>query len=135
MSSDRHRILCVEDDENTRELLTIVLGFPDHEAVAVGSGAEALLLMAGERFSLYVIGGLRGVSGLSLCRRIRAADTRSPVIIFSGNATPADVGAGLLAGADAYVVKPDTHTLIPTVRRLLEEPRGAPGSAGAASKI
>ena len=114
------RVLCVEDDEDTRDMLKMMLGFSDFEAVAAPDADAALRLMERERFGLYVLdGGLRGVNGLSLCERIRAADARTPIVIFSGHGYAADIEAGMLAGANAYHVKPDSSELIPTVRRLL----------------
>jgi two-component system response regulator MprA len=81
--------------------------------------------MERERFSLYVLdGGLRRVKGLSLCERIRAVDTRTPIVIFSGHASAPDIEAGMLAGANAYLVKPDSSELIPTIRRLLAAAAG-----------
>ena len=74
-----------------------------------------------ERFSLYTLdGGLRGVKGLSLCERIRTSDAHTPIVIFSGHAFASDIEAGMLAGANAYLVKPDSSELVPTIRRLLE---------------
>ena len=116
------RILCVDDDEDTRNLLEHLLGYADMAAVAVPDTAAALGLIAREQFSLYIIDSqLPGVSGLGLCEQIRRRDQQTPVIIFSGHAYPADRAAGLRAGANAYLVKPDTGALVPTVRRLLAE--------------
>ncbi len=114
------RVLCVEDDEDTRDMLKMMLGFSDFEAVAAPDADAALRLMDGEQFSLYVLdGGRRGVRGLSLCERIRAADARTPIVIFSGHASAPDIEAGMLAGANVYLVKPDSSELVPTIRRLL----------------
>ena len=102
------RILCIEDNEDTRELLTTMLGLSDLEAVAVPAAAEALRLMEGEQFSLYIIDGqLPDVGGLSFCEEIRRVDKTTPVVFFTGKALEADREAALLAGANAYVVKPD----------------------------
>ena len=115
-----NRILCVEDDEDTRDMLKARLGLSDFEAVVASDMDAALLLMERERFSLYVLdGGLRGVNGLSLCERIRASDTRTPIVIFSGHAFASDIEAGMSAGANAYLVKPDSSELVSTIRRLL----------------
>jgi DNA-binding response OmpR family regulator len=115
------RVLCVEDDEDTRYILKTMLGFSDLEAVVAPDADAALRLMECERFGLYVLdGGLRGVSGLSLCEQIRASDARTPIVIFSGHAYVSDIEAGMLAGANAYLVKPDSSELVPTIRRLLE---------------
>ena len=115
-----NRVLYVEDDADTRTLLKMMLASSNMESVGVPDVAAALRLMAREQFSLYVLdGGLPGISGLSLCAQIRAADARTPIVIFSGHAYASDIEAGLHAGADAYLVKPDASMLMPTIRRLL----------------
>lgn len=116
-----NRVLCVEDDEDTRDMLKFKLGLSDFDAAVAPDTDAALRLMERERFSLYVLdGGLRTAHGLSLCERIRALDARTPIVIFSGHALASDIEAGMLAGANAYLVKPDSSELIPTIRRLLE---------------
>jgi DNA-binding response OmpR family regulator len=115
-----NRVLCVEDDEDTRDMLKFELGSSDFETVVAPNADAALRLMGRERFNLYVLdGGLRRVKGPSLCEQIRASDARTPIIIFSAHAFASDIEAGLLAGANAYLVKPDSSELIPTIRRLL----------------
>lgn len=117
MSPDRHRILCVEDDADTRQLLTIMLRLSGLESIAVSTAAEALGLMEEERFSLYVIDGqLPGIGGLSFCEEIRRVDKITPVVFFTGNAFEADREAGMLAGANAYVVKPEVVFQKPLLR-------------------
>ena len=116
-----NRVLCVEDDEDTRDMLRSILSYSDLEGVGAPDAETAIRLMERERFDLYVLdGGLRNVNGLSLCKRIRAADAQTPIVIFSGHASASDIEAGMLAGANAYLVKPDTSKLVPTIRRLLE---------------
>lgn len=116
-----NHVLCVEDDADTRDMLKTKLGLSDFEAVGAPCAEAALRLMGRERFSLYVLdGGLRGVNGLSLCEQIRASDARTPIVIFSGHAFASDIEAGMLAGANAYLVKPNSSELVPTIRRLLE---------------
>lgn len=116
------RILCVDDNADTCELLTTMLGRSDLEAVSAPGVDEALRLMEGERFSLYIVDGqMPEVSGLTPCERIRAADAHTPIVIFSGHAAERDIEAGMRAGANAYVVKPDLMELFSTVKRLLLE--------------
>lgn len=120
------RILCVDDDEDTRYLLESLLSFADFEAVAVQDTAAALRLIGQEQFKLYIIDGqLPGMSGVGLCEQIRAIDKGTPIVIFSGQAHQSDISAGMLAGADAYIVKPNTREIVPAVKRLLEEARTA----------
>lgn len=116
-----NHVLCVEDDADTRDMLKLMLSLSDLEAVVAPDVDAALRLMERERFNLYVLdGGLPSVSGLSLCQQIRAADTRTPIIIFSGHAQKSDIADGMLAGANAYIVKPDSSKLVATIRRLLQ---------------
>ena len=120
------RILCVDDDEDTRDLLEHLLGFSDLEAIAVKDTETALLLIEKEQFSLYIIDSqLPGVSGLGMCEEIRQRDQKTPIIIFSGQGFPADREAGKLAGANVYLVKPDISNIVPTVKRLLEQASAA----------
>ena len=122
------RILCVEDDPDTCELLTAMLGHHGMEAVCVPGVSAALTLMEKEKFRLYVLDGqLPGVSGLSLCQEIRAADKRTPIIIFSGHARESDREAGMLAGANSYIMKPEIREIVPTAKRLLQESRAGNG--------
>lgn len=118
------RILCVDDDEDTRYLLESILNFADFEAIAVQDTATALRLIRQEQFKLYIIDSqLPGMSGLGLCEQIRAIDKATPIVIFSGKAHQSDISAGMLAGADVYIVKPNTREIVPTVKRLLEKAR------------
>lgn len=115
-----HRVICVEDDADTRAFLKAQLGFSGFETVVAPDADAALRLMEREQFSLYVLdGGRRSVTGRSLCEQIRAVDARTPIVIFSGHAYASDIEAGMLAGANAYLTKPDSSELIPTIRHLL----------------
>jgi len=126
MHSPKRRILCVDDDGDIRDLLEILLSSSDLETVCVADVAAALRLMGTEQFRLYIIDGqLPGVSGLTMCEEIRRRDKETPIVIFSGHAQVADREAGLHAGANVYIVKPETDQLVPTVRRLLEEAAAA----------
>ncbi len=116
------RILCVDDSEDTRLLLTAMLGMADLEAISVADVGEALEMMEREPFSLYILDGqLLSDIGLTLCEQIRAIDKETPIIIFSGRGYQTDIDAGMLSGANAYVVKPDSSELVSTVKHLLED--------------
>ena len=118
------KILCVDDDEDTRLLLETYLGNLHMEAVAVSNATEAMRLIAEEQFSLFVIdGGLPGVNGTALCESIRKVDKTTPIVFFTGHGYPDERTAGLRAGADAYVVKPAISELIPTIKQLLAKTR------------
>jgi DNA-binding response OmpR family regulator len=116
-----NRILCVEDDADTRDMLKAKLRLSDYEVVVAPDMDVALGMIESEQFSLYILdGGLRSVEGQSLCEQIRVSDASTPIVIFSGHGYASDIAAGMLAGANAYLVKPDSSKLIPTIRNLLE---------------
>ena len=57
-----------------------------------------------------------GRVGVGLCEEIRRRDKTTPIVIFSAHAHEADRRAGMLAGANVYLVKPDISQVVPTVK-------------------
>lgn len=122
-SNYRPRVLCVDDDEDSRVMLRTLLAFARIEAKTVRTAAHALALMRSERFDLCVMDvWLPGVDGFELCRQIRSIEPRVPILFFSGAAYAADKKRGIEAGATAYVVKPDIAGLLRSVMHLVSLP-------------
>ena len=119
-SITRARVLCVDDDEDNREMLAELLKLSLIEAKTVGTAFQALSSIETERFDLYVLDArLPEIDGFELCRRVRAIDRHTPILFFSGAAHEADREKGLNAGANAYLVKPEIHGLIETITQLV----------------
>lgn len=119
-SITRPRVLCVDDDEDSREMLTELLKLALIEARTVGTAVQALSSFQTERFDLCVLDAwLPEIDGFELCRRMRAIDRRMPILFFSGAAHTEDRKKGLDAGANAYLVKPEIHSLIETITKLV----------------
>jgi DNA-binding response OmpR family regulator len=122
LSNPRPRVLCVDDDEDSRMMLITLLRLALIEAKAVGTAAQALSLIQTERFDLYLLDGwLPGLDGFELCRQMRAFDPLTPILFFSGAAYEADKKAAIEAGANAYVVKPDVDGLVGSITQLVSE--------------
>ena len=122
LSNPRPRVLCVEDDEDSRMMLVTLLELELIEVQAVGTAAQALSLMQTERFDLYLLDGwLPGLDGFELCRRVRAFDPLTPILFFSGAAYESDRKRGIEAGSNAYLVKPNVNELVGSIRRLVSE--------------
>jgi DNA-binding response OmpR family regulator len=110
----------VDDDEDSRSMLTALLAFALIDATAVGNAAQALSLMQAERFDLYLLDvWLPGIDGFELCRRIRASDTQIPILFFSGAAYESDRKRGMDAGANAYVIKPEVDILAGVIMQFV----------------
>ena len=120
----RLRVLCVDDDEDSRVMLTTLLKLALIDAKAVGTGAEALSSIQAEPFDLYMLDSrLPDVDGFELCRRMRAIDRNTPILFFSGAAFEADKKKGIEAGANAYVIKPDLDGLVSSIRQFASSQR------------
>ena len=102
------KILIVDDDEPLRRSLAEQLELNDEFSVAdCGTAAEALDIVGGERFDAFLLDvGLPDMDGRELCRRLRQAGVRAPIVMLTGADSDADTVSGLDAGADDYVTKP-----------------------------
>jgi DNA-binding response OmpR family regulator len=122
MSATKCRILCIDDHEDTSEMLSIILSQEDYEVVIARTSQEALTLAKSEEFDLYVLDRhLPDGSGLELCENLSEATPNVPCIFYSGDAYDIHRAEALAAGADGYVAKPDIDALIESVRKLLSE--------------
>lgn len=116
----RHRVLCVDDDEDSRAMLSALLKISRIEAKGVGTAAQALSLMQEERFDLYLLEAwLPDLDGFELCRLLRKFDQHTPILFFSGAAYDADRERGIQAGANAYVIKPDVDSLVGSITHFV----------------
>src|SRR5688572_4453298 len=116
----RTRVLCVDNDQDSREMLSTLLKFYRLEAETVATAAQALSLIQADGFDLYLLEAwLPGLDGFELCRRIHDVDPHTPILFFSGAASEADKKRGIDAGATAYVSKPDVVGLLGRIRQLV----------------
>ena len=114
------RVLCIDDDEDSRVMLVKLLGLELIQSTAVGTAAQALAAIKSERFDLYVTDvRLPDLDGFELCRRMRDIDPITPILFFSGAAYAADKKKGIDAGANGYVVKPELDGLLSTIKQLV----------------
>jgi sigma-B regulation protein RsbU (phosphoserine phosphatase) len=116
-------ILCVDDDETNRLYLAWVFRGGGYAVREAATGLDALRLAADQPDLIILDVHLPDVSGLEVCRRLKAepATARIPVLHLSAAfVTSGDRATGLEAGADGYLVKPvDPQELLASVRALL----------------
>ena len=105
------RILVVDDDGHTREVIRFALEKAGHRCVEAADGAEAIDTFVLEPIDLVVLDiVMPEEDGLEVCRRIRAkspgARGRVPVLFLSSRADEVDRIVGLEMGGDDYLTKP-----------------------------
>lgn len=121
-AGEKKRILCVDDDADTRELMGLILEEQGYEVILPLSASDVLEYAKPGEFDLYILDHwLSDMDGIELCRQIRACDPETPIMFYSGAAYQTDIEMGLDAGAQAYVVKPRFDHLTQTVDRLVNE--------------
>jgi two-component system response regulator MprA len=100
-------VMIVDDEPGVRAALERALRMERYDVRVAGDGAEALALLADRSPDAIVLDvAMPHVDGLEVCRRLRAAGDRTPVLMLTARDAIDDRVAGLDAGADDYLVKP-----------------------------
>jgi two-component system, OmpR family, response regulator MprA len=101
------RILVVDDEPSVRDALDRALRMDGYRVQLASDGTEALDALAHTPPDAIVLDVLMPEpNGLEVCRRLRAAGDRTPVLMLTARDTVPDRVKGLDAGADDYLVKP-----------------------------
>jgi two-component system response regulator MprA len=101
------RILVVDDEPAVRTALSRALALERYEVELAADGAEALDRLAAAPPDAIVLDvAMPGIDGLEVCRRLRRAGDRTPVLMLTARDAIDDRVEGLDAGADDYLVKP-----------------------------
>jgi DNA-binding response OmpR family regulator len=103
-----HRILIVDDDDGLRQTLAHQLTSTEGFAVSEAeNAAKAISLCRDGFFDIHILDvGLPDMDGRDLCRRLRAAGVRAPIIMLTAHDTDNDMIGSLDAGATDYLSKP-----------------------------
>jgi len=120
-------VLVVDDDPDVREAVETALELEGHRVTTVGDGLGALRRLGQAEFDAVVLDVLMpNLDGLEVCRRLRAAGNRTPILILTARDSEEDTIRGLDLGADDYLVKPFAlGELLARVRALLRRSRPA----------
>ncbi len=120
-------VLIVEDETPLAELLKYNLESEGFRIAVATDGEEALLLVDEETPDIIILDWmLPEVSGIEVCRRIRATQNTKdiPIIMLTARGEEADRLRGFETGADDYVVKPFSPSeLIARVRAVMRRTR------------
>lgn len=119
----------VEDDLRVARLVERALREAGHRAEVAHDGAEGLAVARRESWDVIVLDvGLPGADGLTVCRSLRDAGQRTPILLLTARDAVADRVAGLDSGADDYLPKPfAVEELLARVRALGRRAEGGTG--------
>src|SRR5580700_5355064 len=124
-------ILVIDDDENLRDTIGVLLEREGFRAILAPDGKSGLDHAVLSKPTL-ILADLRlpDISGVEICKRVRASGLQTPIIVLSAVGEEIDKVLLLEIGADDYVVKPfGTRELLARIRAVLRRSPGEPDRA------
>ncbi|PDT88706.1 DNA-binding response regulator [Bradyrhizobium sp. Y36] len=136
MTNGTQNILIVEDDQQTRDLISRYLGEHSFAVGAVTNGKEMDRYLGQNKVDLIVLDlMLPGEDGLSLCRRVRM-ESMTPIIILTAKGEDLDRILGLEMGADDYLPKPfNPRELVARINAVLRRQSSGRATSSAAARL
>ena len=115
------QILVVEDDTNTRKLMTAVLKENGFYPIPAGNGMEALNLLDNHHIDLVLLDIMMpGMDGYELTKRLRESNYSLPILMVTAKQLPEDKHRGFIVGTDDYMTKPvDEEEMVLRIKALL----------------
>ena len=125
------KILLIEDDQDIREGVRILLESESCAVTEADSGVAGLRLLTGDTDLVILDVMMPGMSGLKTCEEIRKT-SYVPILFLTAKAQESDKLIGLMAGGDDYLAKPFSYAeLLGRVKALLRRYQVYRGKAGA----
>jgi len=113
-------ILFVEDNDDTREVVGLLLEQAGYDVVTADSVTSGITLAKETPFDLYLLDTrFPDGTGRDLCNRIREFDQKAPIIFYSTEAREFSKQQALTCGAQEYVTKPEITGLPEVIARCL----------------
>ena len=123
MPNAKPKIIIVDDDRETRELLALALQMEDFEVSQAANGLRLISTLHVDQPDLILLDvNMSWIDGFELCRGVRKNEDFKdiPVIFISARSSSADVKRGIEAGAADYFTKPiELQTLIARIKELI----------------
>ncbi|MGD7054073.1 response regulator transcription factor [Sutcliffiella horikoshii] len=119
------RVLIIEDEKNLARFIELELQYEGFNVATTYDGREGLDLALKEDWDIILLDlMLPGLSGMEVCRRIRAAK-ETPIIMLTARDSVMDKVSGLDSGADDYMSKPFAiEELLARIRALFRRMEG-----------
>ena len=125
------KIILIEDDQDIREGVRILLESENYAVTEADSGVAGLRLLTGDTDLVILDVMMPGMSGLKTCEEIRKT-SYVPILFLTAKAQESDKLIGLMAGGDDYLAKPFSYAeLLGRVKALLRRYQVYRGKAGA----
>ena len=122
MSTTKPKLLIVDDEQNIRRSLSLILGGAGFEVLDAANGEDALVRLArGDLDAVFLDVNLPGIDGLEVLRRLREEDQDIPVVMISGHATIERAVEATRLGAFDFVEKPFSRDRILVLARNATE--------------
>ncbi len=138
-SSRNDKILVVDDDQRIRDLLRRYLVQEGFDVMQAEDAKALNRILLRETVDLIVLDlMLPGEDGLSICRRLRAANDKTPIIMLTAKVEDVDRIVGLEVGADDYLGKPfNPRELLARIHAVLRRrpPAEAPGAPSSENEV
>ncbi len=135
----KDKIMIVDDDARIRDLLRRYLTQEGFDVVQAEDGKALTRILLREAVDLIVLDLMMpGEDGLSICRRLRGANDRTPIIMLTAKGEDVDRIVGLEVGADDYLGKPfNPRELLARVHAVLRRRPAleAPGSPASDNQV
>lgn len=114
-------ILVIDDDKNTRKLMSAVLTAEKYNVLTAENGEAALDVLSHEHVDLCILDVMMPeMDGYEFTKTIREADSAMPILMVSAKQLPADKRKAFLVGTDDYMTKPvDEVEMLLRIKALL----------------
>ncbi len=121
MQKAKGRILCVEDDKDTRDMMSALLGLEGYEVREARSVAEGLSVAASDSFDLILLDWIfEDGTGIDLCKTLCSDGAHAPILFCSGVGSRAEIETAMRAGAQGFLIKPvDINELLQSITRFV----------------
>jgi two-component system response regulator VicR len=122
------KLLIVDDEVDIANSIQYVLNQEGFSTMMAHDGVKAMALIEAEKPDLIILDLMMpGLDGYEVCRRVRASDRKTPILMLTARTSEIDTVVGLELGANDYISKPvRLRELVARVKAHLRETPGVP---------
>jgi CheY-like chemotaxis protein len=122
------KVLVIDDAPNVRTLLAMLLRQQGYDVILADNGWKGLQLYRQKHPDVILLDlNMPELDGVTVLKQIRSVDLKQPVVILTGDSTPATEQQVRALGVSEFILKGSSlHVLANTLTRLLKTPTPAP---------